>query len=119
MALQHSGVRRRPDRSGGPCYKEFGEQYSVRDERRVQAVMNEGEHERMKQLCTAIAAEQVSEKMIAWVQELNRLVATKQARLDQRCGKLDPAHSQRRFLLTGRGRRLHDAQIRECSAWQE
>jgi hypothetical protein len=49
--------------------------------------MNELEQERMTQLCTAIAAEQVSEKMIALVQELNRLLATKQDRLDQRDGK--------------------------------
>jgi len=57
--------------------------------------MNEIEQERMKQLCTAIAAEQVSEKMIALVQELNRLLAAKQERLDQRRGKPsgDPTNS--------------------------
>lgn len=49
--------------------------------------MNEIEQERMKQLCTAIAAEQVSEKMIVLVQELNRLLAAKQERLEQRCGE--------------------------------
>jgi hypothetical protein len=46
--------------------------------------MNETERARMTELCTAIATEQVSEKMIALVQELNRLLAVKQERLNQR-----------------------------------
>ena len=45
------------------------------------------EKERMKQLCTAIAVEQVSEETIALVQELNRPLAAKQERLDQKRGK--------------------------------
>jgi hypothetical protein len=45
------------------------------------AEMNETERARMTELCTAIASEQGSQKMILLVQELNRLLATKQERL--------------------------------------
>jgi hypothetical protein len=48
------------------------------------AEMNETERARMTELCTAIASEQDSQKMILLVQELNRLLATKQERLNQR-----------------------------------
>jgi hypothetical protein len=46
--------------------------------------MNETERQRMTELCTAIAAEQDSEKMIALVHELNNLLETKQERLDRK-----------------------------------
>jgi hypothetical protein len=49
--------------------------------------MNETERARMTELCTAIASEQDSQKMILLVQELNRLLATKQERLNQREAK--------------------------------
>ena len=51
------------------------------------AEMNETERVRMTELCTAIASEQDSQKMILLVQELNRLLATKQERLNQREAK--------------------------------
>jgi hypothetical protein len=47
-------------------------------------VMNASERARMMELCTAIASEQDSEKMIRLVEELNRLLAMKQDRLDQK-----------------------------------
>jgi hypothetical protein len=49
--------------------------------------MTEIEQERMTQLCIAIVSEQDSQKMIALVQELNLLLATKQERLNQRDAK--------------------------------
>jgi hypothetical protein len=49
--------------------------------------MNETERQRMTELCTAIAAEQDSRKMIALVHELNILVETKQERLDREQAK--------------------------------
>jgi hypothetical protein len=45
--------------------------------------MTETERQRMTELCTAIAAEQDSRKMIALVHELNILLEAKQARLDR------------------------------------
>jgi hypothetical protein len=52
--------------------------------RYLPASMNETEQARMKELCAAIASEQDSQKMILLVQELNRLLATKQERLNQK-----------------------------------
>ena len=49
--------------------------------------MNEIEQARMNELCTAIASAQDSQKMIALVEELNRLLATKQERLYQKEAK--------------------------------
>jgi hypothetical protein len=49
--------------------------------------MNEIEQERMTLLCTAIVSEQDSQKMIVLVQELNRLLAPKQERLNQKEAK--------------------------------
>jgi hypothetical protein len=46
--------------------------------------MNETERARMAELCAAIASEQDSQKLILLVQELNRLLATKQERLNQK-----------------------------------
>jgi hypothetical protein len=46
--------------------------------------MNELEQQRMKELCGAIATEQDSGTLLALVQELNVLLAAKQAGLDQK-----------------------------------
>jgi hypothetical protein len=48
--------------------------------------MNEIEQERMTLLCTAIVSEQDSQKMIVLVQELNRLLATKQEEAKAKLG---------------------------------
>jgi hypothetical protein len=50
-------------------------------------LMNETERQRMTELCTAIAVEEDSEKMIALVHEFNILLETKQERLDRKQAK--------------------------------
>ena len=46
--------------------------------------MTDAEQERMAALCTAIAVEKDSARMMALVEELNELLAAKQERLDGR-----------------------------------
>jgi hypothetical protein len=46
--------------------------------------MNAAEQRRMNELCTAIAGEQDSHKLIGLVEELNRLLALKEERLKQK-----------------------------------
>jgi hypothetical protein len=46
--------------------------------------MNETERHRMRELCTAIAAERDPDKMVKLLEELNRLLETKQERLDRK-----------------------------------
>jgi hypothetical protein len=59
------------------CYKPIG--YLPFRER----IMNADEQDRMKELCTAIAGEQDSHRLIGLVEELNRLLARKEERLKQ------------------------------------
>jgi hypothetical protein len=49
--------------------------------------MTENERQLMTELCTAMAAEQDSEKMLKLAHELNVLLETKQERLDRKQAK--------------------------------
>jgi regulator of PEP synthase PpsR (kinase-PPPase family) len=53
--------------------------------------MNADERKRMAELCTAIAGEQDSQRLIGLVDELNRLLALKEERLKQR--ETEASHS--------------------------
>jgi exoribonuclease R len=50
--------------------------------------MNDSERMRMTELCSAIAAEQDSRKMLDLVEELNRLFELKEQRLKQKADRL-------------------------------
>ena len=50
--------------------------------------MNPDEQERMRELCSAIAQEQDSEKLLGLVENLNRLFALQEERLKEKAGRL-------------------------------
>jgi hypothetical protein len=50
--------------------------------------MTADEQERMQELCSAIAQEQDSEKLLNLVETLNRLFALKEERLKKKAGRL-------------------------------
>jgi hypothetical protein len=50
--------------------------------------MNPDEQERMRELCSAIAQEQDSEKLLGLVEDLNSLFARKEERLKEHASRL-------------------------------
>jgi hypothetical protein len=60
--------------------------------------MNDNERMLMTELCSAIATEQDTRKMLDLVEELNRLFELKEARLRQKAGKLPTSKTSNESL---------------------